>query len=74
MSLDKSITHGKERRSYRKGQEMSGYKIFAIIFLLIVLLNYLLQMTKCNDRIKRIMNGISLISIYAVAFCLSELS
>lgn len=53
---------------------MSAYKIFAIIFLSIVLLNYLLQMTKCNERIKRIMNGIALIAIYAVAFCLSGLN
>lgn len=53
---------------------MSDYKIFAIVFLLIVLVNHLLQMTKCNERIKRMMNGIALISIYAVAFCLSELN
>lgn len=54
---------------------MSIYKIFTIVFLSIVLLNYLLQMTKFRDRtIGKIMSGISLIAVYAAAFCLSELN
>lgn len=54
---------------------MSGYKIFAIIFLLLILVNHLFQMTKFkNKAIKDIMNGIALIAIYAVAFCLSGLN
>lgn len=78
MSLNQSITHGKEhRKPYRgaKGIKMSNYKISAITFLLFILINHLFQMTKFkNKTVKDIMNGIALIAIYAVAFCLSELN
>lgn len=54
---------------------MSAYKIFAIVFLLFILINHLFQMTKFRDKkIGEIMRGISLIAIYALAYCLSELN
>lgn len=55
--------------------KMSAYKIFAIVFLLFILINHLFQMTKFRDKkIGEIMRGISLIAIYALAYCLSELN
>lgn len=55
--------------------KVSAYKIFAIAFLLIILINHLFQMTKLRDRkIGEIMGKISLIAVYALAYCLSELN
>lgn len=54
---------------------MNLYKIFGIIFLLIIFLNHLFQMTKFRNRkIGEIANAVSLIIIYALAFCLSGMN
>lgn len=69
---------GKSRNLIRISMEVmkvSAYKIFAIVFLLFILINHLLQMTKFRDRkIGEIINGVSLIAVYALAYCLSGLN